>query len=538
MRKQLKHLVLIVAGLTTGVLGTLQMTAAAAQSNVSASTAAAAAPLPLDQLRLLAEVFGQIKREYVEPVDDKKLLTAAIKGMVSSLDPHSSYLDKTDYQELQEQTQGRFAGLGIEISAEDGLIKVINPIEDTPAFRAGIRPGDLITRINDTPVRGQTLDQSVKQMRGKPGTKVTLTIYRKADQRTFPVTVTRAEIRVQSVKTKMVAPGYAWVRITSFQEQTVPDLAAKLKDIAREQPKLKGIVLDLRNNGGGLLQSAVGVAGAFLPADSLVVSTNGQIADAKQSYRDTYDNYRLPSMNGDPLQGMPDIMRTVPIIVLTNAYTASASEIVAGALQDHHRALIMGKTSFGKGSVQTVRPLTAETALRLTTAYYYTPSGRSIQNIGIRPDLTVDQYADGDPDDALVTREVDYTNHLANTQDPNEKKEAAAREAERMDQLKVLEERNDKMTPEQRQAERNRQPPEFGSATDFMLQQALNKFENKPVQLSKSAAERDLASTKPPRDASAPAVTRPALAVVPTTTAPASSVPASAPTPVSTPAAK
>ena len=260
MRKNLKNIGLIAAGLATGVFATLQLSASAQQ--------AATAPLPLDQLRLFAEVFGQIKHEYVEPVDDKKLLTAAIKGMVSSLDPHSSYLDKTDYEELQEQTKGRFAGLGIEISSEDGLIKVISPIEDTPAFHAGIRPGDLITRINDKPVRGMTLDNAVKQMRGDPGTKVTLTIFRKTDDRTFPITVTRALIRVQSVKMKIPAPGYGYIRITSFQERTVPDLAAKLQDLARQQPDLKGLVLDLRNNGGGLLQSAVGVAGSVTVASN------------------------------------------------------------------------------------------------------------------------------------------------------------------------------------------------------------------------------------------------------------------------------
>ncbi len=504
MRTKFKNIALILAGLTTGVLATLQFSSAAQQQ-------AASAPLPLEQLRLFAEVFGEIKHDYVEPVDDKKLLTEAIKGMVASLDPHSSYLDKTDYQELQEQTKGRFAGLGIEISQEDGLIKVISPIEDTPAFRAGIRPGDLITRINDKPVRGMTLDQAVKQMRGEPGTKVTLTIFRKSEERTFPVTVTRAIIRVQSVKTKILAPGYVYVRITSFQERTVPDLAAKLEDIARQQPNLKGLILDLRNNGGGLLQSAVGVAGVFLPPNSVVVSTNGQIPESKQVYRDTYDNYRLPSFNSDPLKGLPAIYKTVPMIVLTNAYSASASEIVAGALQDQHRALILGKTTFGKGSVQTVRPLTADTALRLTTAYYYTPSGRSIQNKGIRPDIPVDQFAEGDPDDALITREVDYSNHLANTQDPNEKKEQEQREQDRMIQLQQLEEQNDKKTPEQRQKDRMRKPVEFGSPDDFMLEQGLNKLEGKPVQESKSVSERRLAQNKPPRSASAPIAVKPAL---------------------------
>jgi carboxyl-terminal processing protease len=527
----LKNIGLIAAGLATGVFATLQLSASAQQTS-------SATPLPLDQLRLFAEVFGQIKHEYVEPVDDKKLLTAAIKGMVSSLDPHSSYLDKTDYEELQEQTKGRFAGLGIEISQEDGLIKVISPIEDTPAFRAGIRPGDLITRINDKPVRGMTLDQAVKQMRGEPGTKVTLTVFRKSDDRTFPVTVTRAIIRVQSVKMKIPAPDYGYVRITSFQERTVPDLASKLQDIARQQPNLKGLVIDLRNNGGGLLQSAVGVAGAFLPPDSVVVSTNGQIPDSKQVYRDTYDNYRLPSFDSDPLKGLPAIVKTVPIVVLTNAYSASASEIVAGALQDQHRALIVGKTTFGKGSVQTVRPMTSDTALRLTTAYYYTPSGRSIQNKGIRPDIAIDQYADGDPDDALVTREVDYSNHLANTQDPNEKKEQQAREQDRMEQLRQLEEQNDKKTPEQRQKDRERKPVEFGTSEDFMLQQALNKLEGKPVQVSKSAAERKLAENKPARSASAPVAVKPALPVTPGSSTDPASAPAAGAAPVSVPAAQ
>ncbi|MGV7247186.1 S41 family peptidase, partial [Caballeronia sp. M23-90] len=265
----------------------------------------------------------------------------------------------------------------------------------------------------------------------------------------------------------------------------------------------------------GLLQSAVGVAGAFLPDNAVVVSTNGQIADAKQTFRDTYDNYRLPSFDSDPLKNLPEIFKKVPMVVLTNAYSASASEIVAGALQDHHRALIVGKTTFGKGSVQTVRPMTADTALRLTTAYYYTPSGKSIQNKGIRPDVPVDQYAEGDPDDALVTREVDYSNHLANTQDPNEKKEQEAREADRLEQLRILEEQNDKKTPEQRRKDRERKPVEFGSADDFMLAQGLNKLEGKPVQESKSYSERKLAQDKPTPSASAPIAVQPALPATP-----------------------
>lgn len=482
MRNKLKIIGLIAAGFAIGVFVTLQISASAEQN--------AATPLPLNELQLFAEVFGQIKHEYVKPVDDKALIIAAIKGMVSSLDPHSQYLDKKDYEDLTELTKGSFPGLGIEISMEDdGLIKVNNPIDDTPAYRAGIRSGDLITRIDNNSVRGMTLEQAVKRMRGKPGTQVILTIYRKTDERTFPVTITRAIIKIQSVKAKIIAPGYAWVRITSFQERTVPDLADKLKELARKEPHLKGLVLDLRSNGGGLLQSAVGVAGAFLPSDSLVVSTNGQIPESKHKYVVTYKNYSLSSSREDPLKNEPAEFKTVPMVVLTNAYTASASEIVSGALQDTHRAIIMGKTTFGKGSVQTVQPLTADTALRLTTAYYYTPDGRSIQNKGIRPDIPVDQYIDGDPDEALITREVDDSNHLANTQDPNEKKEAEQREQQRMDQLRQLEEQNDKKTPEQRQKERERKPVEFGTADDFMLQQALNELQGKPVIESTSPME-------------------------------------------------
>lgn len=463
-------------------------------SAVAADTPAApSTPLPLDQLRLFAQVFGHIKRDYVEPVDDDKLLTAAIKGMVASLDPHSAYLDKTDYQALQEQITGDFGGLGIEIMSEDGWIKVMSVIDDTPAFRAGIHPGDLITEIDNKAVRGLTQDQASSMMRGHAGTKVTLTLYRKAEDHTLALTITRAIIKVQSVKSEVPAPGYAYVRISSFQERTTPDLAAKLRQIATQQPDLKGLILDLRNNGGGLVQSAVGVASAFLPTDSVVVTTKGQIDDAKRAYRATFADYRLPNLNSDPLKHEPIMFKSVPIIILTNAYTASASEIVAGALQDQHRATIIGKTTFGKGSVQTSMPLSDDTALRLTTAYYYTPANRSIQDIGIRPDVPVDQFADGDPDDALVTREADYPNHLANIQDPDEKKELEARQQDRQAQLHLLEEQSDKETPAERQRDRDRALVEFGSSDDFMLQQALNRFEGKPVLESKSILERRLA---------------------------------------------
>ena len=491
MRKTLKNISLVSVGVVAGVLATLQISATAQNSS---------GPLPLDQLRLMSDIFGQIKREYVEPVDDKKLLTEAIKGMVASLDPHSAYLDEKDFKELQEGTRGRFAGLGIEISQEEGLVKVINPIEDTPAFRAGIQPGDLITRIDDKPVRGLPLEQAVKRMRGEPGTKVTLTIYRKSEERTFPVSITRAEIRVQSVKTKMLDNNtIGWIRLTSFQERTVSDLGRRLREMAEKNPGLKGVILDLRNNGGGVLQGAVGVAAAFLPEDATVVSTNGQVPDAKRVYKATFNNYRLSSLEDDPLKDLPPLFKKIPMIVLTNAYSASASEIVAGALQDHHRATLMGKTTFGKGSVQTVRPLTNETGIKLTIAYYYTPTGKSIQAKGIRPDIPVDQNPEGDPDDALITREIDTERHLHNKQE-SEEPEMNAREQRRVDELRRLEEENAKKTPEEREKDRRKKPVEFGSADDFMLQQAIAQLNGKPVQRSKSRLEASQAAGKPDTD--------------------------------------
>ena len=478
MSRSIKSIALVCTGLIAGVALTLQLSATAQQGNSN---------LPLDELRNLSNVFGQIKRDYVEPVEDKRLLTDAIKGMVSGLDPHSSYLDKKDFAEMQEHTQGKFAGLGIEITSEDGVVKILNPIEDTPAARAGLQPGDLITRLDDKPVRGMTLDQSVRRMRGEPGTKITLTIFRKSEERTFPVTITRAEIKVQSVKAKMIEPGIAYVRITSFQERTVPDLGKKLTELYEKDSQIKGLVLDLRNNGGGLLQGAVGVSAAFLPAGTLVVSTKGQSEDAKQVFKANVDNYRL-SENNDVLAELAPIFKKVPMVVLVNAFSASASEIVAGALQDHKRATIIGKTTFGKGSVQTVRPLSADSALKLTTAYYYTPTGKSIQAFGIKPDIPVDQNPDGDPDDVLITREIDSEKHLRNKQS-SEEKLINDREKRRIEELQRIEDLNAKKTPEEKEKDRKKRPAEFGTAEDFMLQQASAYLKGQTVKRSKSRLE-------------------------------------------------
>lgn len=454
---------------------------AGALTTVSLQTVArgALAPLPLEELQQLAAVFGMIKSDYVEPVDEKKLITDAISGMVSSLDPHSQYFDKKTYKEFREGTSGRFVGVGIEITQEDGLIRVVSPIEGSPADRAGLKPGDLITRIDDTAVKGLSLNEAVKRMRGEPGTKVLLTIMRRDENRTFPVTITREEIRTQSVKGKVVEPGYAWLRLSQFQERTVDDFVAKLQDIYKREPNLKGLVLDLRNDPGGLLDAAVAVSAAFLPEGVTVVSTNGQIEESKSTYKAIPEDY-MRRRGSDPLKQLPAALKTVPLVVLVNEGSASASEIVAGALQDHKRTTIMGSQTFGKGSVQTVRPLGPDTALKITTARYYTPNGQSIQAKGIVPDIMVDDTAEGSPYAVLRMREADLEKHLSGS---DEKPRDPALEKEREAALKRLEE-------ESRKPADQRRPPEYGSDKDFPLQQALAKLKGQPVKASTTLVER------------------------------------------------
>ena len=469
MGSKLKMAGLLSLGAVAGALTTIQFQAVARASY---------GPLPLEEMQQLAAVFGMVKSEYVEPVDEKKLITDAISGMVSGLDPHSQYFDKKSFKEFREGTSGRFVGVGIEIGMEDGVVKVVSPIEGSPAFRAGIKPGDLITRIDETPVKGLSMDQAVKRMRGEPNTKVSLTIFRKSENRSFPVTITREEIRVQSVRAKMVEPGYGWVRLSQFQDRTVDDFARKIDELYKQDPNLKGLVLDLRNDPGGLLEGAVAVSAAFLPSDAVVVSTNGQIADSKATYRASADNY-LRRGGADPLKRLPAAIKNVPLIVLVNEGSASASEIVAGALQDHKRAIVMGAQTFGKGSVQTVRPLTADTALKITTARYYTPSGRSIQAKGIVPDVWLDETAEGNVFAALRTREADLEKHLANGDEAKDE----AREKARDEARKKLE--------EQLAKSKDVKPlPEFGTTEDFQLAQALNRLKGRPVLVSKTMSER------------------------------------------------
>jgi carboxyl-terminal processing protease len=464
MSSKLKNLGLIGLGLIAGIAGSMQFDALA-QKNASS-------PLPIEELRQLADVFGLIKTDYVEPVEDKKLLTEAISGMVASLDPHSAYLDKKAFKELRESTQGKFVGLGIEVGMEDGYVKVIAPIEDSPAYKAGLKPGDLITRLDSTPVKGMTLDDAVKRMRGEPNTKITLTVARKDEDKPLLITITRQEIRVQSVKSKIVEPGYGWVRVSQFQEPTVEDMAKKISALYAQDPNMKGLILDLRNDPGGVLPGAIGVSAAFLPKDVPVVSTNGQIADSKATYLARRDFYATRA-NNDPLARLPEAVKKVKMVVLVNSGSASASEIVAGALQDYKRATVMGTQTFGKGSVQTIRQISADTAVKLTTARYYTPNGRSIQARGIVPDLIVDEYADGDGMNSMRLREADLSKHLSNDKDKEANTSNVVDELEEQKRLSAL--------------EKKRKPLEFGSKDDFQLAQALNHLKGQPVQLSKSA---------------------------------------------------
>jgi carboxyl-terminal processing protease len=483
MGAKLKVAGLLAVGALAGALTTMQLTAVARSS---------LAPLPLEELQQLAAVFGMVKSEYVEPVDEKKLISDAIGGMVAGLDPHSQYFDKKSFREFRESTGGKFVGIGIEMGMEDGVVKVISPIEGSPAFRVGLKSGDLITRIDDTPVKGMTVDQAVKRMRGEPNTKVVLTVFRRAENRTFPVTILREEIRVQSVRAKMVEPGYAWVRVSQFQDRTVDDFVAKVEQLYKQDPNLKGMVLDLRNDPGGLLDGAIAISAAFLPSDVVVVSTNGQLPDSRATYRAAPEYYARRGGGNDPLRRLPAGIKKVPLVVLVNEGSASASEIVAGALQDHKRATIMGAQSFGKGSVQTVRPLSAETALKITTARYYTPTGRGIQARGIVPDIFLDETAEGNVFAALRVREADLERHL-----PNAATAASGADGDK-DPARQREREAARARLEAEQARTNQPPkplPEFGSTEDFPLVQALNQLRGLPVVASKTAAERKAEAT-------------------------------------------
>ena len=394
MNRSGRYILILCLGMFLGTAITMERTVFAERVETQ--------PLPLDTLRIFTEVFGKVKSDYVESVGDKKLLEDAIHGMLAGLDPHSSYLNPESFKEMRIGTEGKFGGLGIEVTMENGFVKVVAPIDDTPAQRAGLKAGDLITRLDGTPVKGMTLNDAVKKMRGEPDTDITLTIVREGESKPLEFVITRAVIRITSVKGELLEPGYAYVRVSQFQSGTADALRRKISDLKKESDgKLKGLILDLRNNPGGVLNGAVSVSDMFL-TDGVIVSTKGRLEDSRVKYTATPNDY----------------LKDAPMVVLVNGGSASASEIVAGALQDHGRAIIMGTKSFGKGSVQTILPINNGAALKITTARYYTPKDRSIQATGIIPDVVVEDLQvtkkGTDPD---FLRESNLQGHLQNEAD-------------------------------------------------------------------------------------------------------------------------
>lgn len=361
--------------------------------------------IPVREIRTFTEVFAKIKQDYVEEVDDRKLLEDAIRGMLTGLDPHSTYLDEKEYSGLQEGTTGEFGGLGIEVGSEDGMIKVITPIDDTPAAEAGIEAGDIIIRIDDTPIRDMTLNDAVKRMRGKPGSEIKLTITREGEAAPLEFVLKRAVVKVTSVRSRLIEPGFGYIRVANFQARTGQDARKQLLDLRREADgELKGLILDLRNNPGGVLGAAVDLSDMFLTS-GLIVYTEGRVADSQMSF------------SAEP----QDLLNGKPLVVMVNEGSASASEIVAGALQDQKRAVIVGRQTFGKGSVQTILPMNDERAVKLTTARYFTPSGRSIQAEGVSPDIPIDRLnVSGVQRAALESvKEADLAGHLENEGEGN-----------------------------------------------------------------------------------------------------------------------
>ena len=394
MKINLRYLLMVVLGVFIGAGITFDMTVLAEREPVKKE----GAPLPLDELRSFTEVFSRIKSDYVESVEDKKLLQDAIQGMLAGLDPHSAYLDAESFKEVRIETEGQFGGLGIEVTMENGFVKVVAPIEDTPAAHAGLKTGDLIIRLDDKAVKGLALSEAVRLMRGKPGTDIVLTVVREGESKPLKFTITRAVIKIQSVKFRLLEPGYGYLRVTQFQAGTNKGVERAIKKMLDESGgNLKGLILDLRNNPGGILNAAVTISDAFLDK-GLIVYTEGRVADSK---------LKFSASPGDLTKG-------APMVVLVNGGSASASEIVAGALQDHHRAIIMGTKTFGKGSVQTIIPVGNGSALKITTARYYTPNGRSIQASGIVPDIVTQEAKVTLKENGDRLREADLVRHLSN----------------------------------------------------------------------------------------------------------------------------
>lgn len=489
---QIKRISKFVLGAVCGSLITLSVYGVATDDQTKTNAVQTSATIPVDEINNFAKVYAITKSYYVESVTDTKLIKGAINGMLSNLDPHSSYLDQDDFKQLSEMTSGSFAGLGIEVSREkDDAIKVVAPIDGTPAYRAGIKSGDFIVKIDGTPVADLTLDQAIKKMRGKVGTKVTLTILRKNELKPILMTVTRATIEVHSIKYAMLTPDYAYVRITNFQADTVANLVQALIALNQKNPHLKGLVLDLRDDPGGILQGAVGAAGAFVPNDSLIVYTDGRAPNTKQKFYSKPDDYNVSDSKTVDLAKVPAIFKTLPMVVLVNQGTASASEIVSGALQDYKRAKIIGTTTFGKGSVQTVIPLSETTAVKLTTALYYTPKGRSIQAKGIKPDIIVqseynDIYSSWDMSEANLDHHLDNPNAVVVTKDKdNTPMITPPKQITTQAELKAK--MKQKLLKQPKVVQQNVAIIDMDN--DFQLQWALNILEGKPLPKAKSVSK-------------------------------------------------
>lgn len=457
IRKNFKPFGLILMGIVAGLILSIGLDVSADKSTSS---------LPIEDLRKFASVYGTIKANYVDSVEDSQLIKGAVSGMLSGLDPHSSYLDADAFRDLQVGTQGEFGGLGIEVGTQDGLIKVVAPIEDTPAARAGMRAGDLIIKIDDKATKGMSLGDAVKLMRGRPKTEIKLTVLREGETAPLVVKIVRDIIQVTSVRSKLIEKDIGFLRISQFQEKTISGVVKNfnklIKDAKSNDRKLKGVVLDLRNDPGGLLNAAVGVSAAFLESGLKIVYTNGRQSDSvKEFYARPQDYART---NRDPLKKINPLAKKIPIVVLINGGSASASEIVAGALQDHKRAKVLGTQSFGKGSVQTILPLSNSTAIKLTTARYFTPLGQKIQAKGIKPDFWVEETESGDIFDRDRVRESDLSRHLDSDVEKTQQKKQ-------------------KTEDDKNNTEVNKQklPIEFGSEQDFQLRQAVNFLRGKPV---------------------------------------------------------
>jgi len=466
--RRFRGLGLVALGAIAGVLLSIGISAVAQRGE----------PLPLKDLQQFANVFSALKNSYVEPLDDADLFKGAIRGLFTDLDPHSTYLDADAFKEMESMTQGGFGGLGIELGTdEEGLPKVIAPIEDTPAARAGMLSGDIITHIDGKPTKDMTLNGAIKHMRGEPNTEIELTVYRAGADKPLMFTIVRDIIKVRSVRSKMLDDGIGYARIAQFQERTVSDLVKQLVDLHKDEAP-KALILDLRNDPGGLFDGAIGVSSIFLPPRVAVVSTKGRVAASNREYASRSVRALFRSAAGDAAEAMQAWARNVPLVVLVNVGSASASEIVAGALQDHQRATILGNRTFGKGSVQSVLPLGEDSGIKLTTARYYTPSGRSIQVTGVVPDIEVADTAHGNL--FRLTREVDLSRHLRNGA---------------VDEAAVVEDGQDDAD-----IPADFKMFEFGGADDYQLRQAINFLEGRPVERRAARATDDATQTPSAND--------------------------------------